>query len=114
MTDLSIGASWVAENAPPDAIVMVNEPIPAYVQVKRKTVSFPTAGQNLESYLTNRGVEYIIVSPRLQSPRSYELDPFIAQQILPALQSAPEKFVVVFANPENNVEVYRYIGGQQE
>lgn len=114
MTDLSIGTSWVAENAPPDAIVMVNEPVPAYVQVKRKTVSFPTAGQNLETYLNNQEIDYIVISPKLQSPRSYELDPFIAQQILPALQSAPEKFLVVFASPENNVEVYQYIGEQQE
>ena len=29
MTDLSMGAAWVAENAPRDAIVMVNEPVPA-------------------------------------------------------------------------------------
>ena len=113
MTDLSIGASWVAENAPSDSIVMVNEPVPAYVQVKRKTIGYPKAGQDLESYLNNQGIDYIVVSPKLQSPRSTALDETTLNQILPILSSQADKFKIVFSNEEYNVTVYEYLNGSQ-
>jgi hypothetical protein len=112
MTDLSIGTSWVAENAPPDAIVMVNEPVPAYVHVRRKTIGFPRRGQpDLEKYLNNQGIDYIIISPKLQSPRSLDLDDSVEERILPILEAFPDKFMVVYSNPEYNVTVYQYNGG---
>lgn len=110
MTDISIGTSWVAENAPPDSIVMVNEPVPAYVHVQRKTIGYPTNGQELERYLDNQGIDYIVVSPKLQSPRSIELDNFTVTQLLPILNSQTEKFKIVFTNEEHNVIVYEYLG----
>ena len=113
MTDLSIGTSWVAENAPPDSIVMVNEPVPAYVHVQRKTIGYPTNGQELERYLDNQGIDYIVVSPKLQSPRSMELDDFTITQVLPILNSQPEKFKKVFLSTEYNVTVYEYLAGDQ-
>ncbi|RJP52828.1 MAG: hypothetical protein C4586_02430 [Anaerolineaceae bacterium] len=112
MTDLSVGTSWVSENTPPDAIVMVNEPVPAYVHVRRKTIGYPNAGQDLEKYLNNQGIDYIVVSPKLQSPRNKDLDENIENQVLPILESAPEKFMVVYSNPEYNVTVYLYQGSR--
>jgi hypothetical protein len=112
MTDLSIGANWIAENAPPDAVVMVNEPVPAYLHARRKTIGFPRQGrQELEKYVMNQGIDYIVIAPRLQSPRSAELDEYILERVFPVLRSAPERFVVVFSDPENNVTVYRCDGG---
>ena len=108
MTDLSIGAGWIAENAPQDAIVMVNEPVPAYVHVQRKTIGFPKNDQELEKYLDNQGIDYILISPLLQSPRSLELDRDI-EDMASMLNSSPEKFMVVYANPEYNVTVYQYL-----
>jgi hypothetical protein len=111
MSDLSIGTSWVAENAPPDAIVMVNEPVPAYPHVRRKTVSFPRQSQqSLEAFLTAQDVDYIVIAPRLQSPRSTELDDYIRERVLPVIESAPERFIMVYFNAEHNVTVYRYTG----
>jgi hypothetical protein len=111
MSDLSIGTSWVADNAPPDAIVMVNEPVPAYPHARRKTVSFPRQSQqNLEAFLTDQDVDYIVIAPRLQSPRSTELDDYIRERILPVIESAPERFIMVYFNAEHNVTVYRYTG----
>jgi hypothetical protein len=112
MTDISIGTSWVAENAPPDSIVMVNEPVPAYVHVQRKTIGYPTNGQELERYLDNQGIDFIVVSPKLQSPRSVELDDFTINKVLPILNSQPEKFKIVFTSVEYNVTVYEYFGGE--
>jgi hypothetical protein len=113
MTDISIGTSWVAENAPRDAIVMVNEPVPAYVHVQRKTIGYPKADRDLVSYLNNQGIDYIVVSPKLQSPRSAELDEDVATRILPILNSQRDKFIVVFQNDEYNVTVYEYLGGDE-
>ena len=109
MTDLSIGSSWIAENAPADAIVMVNEPVPAYVHVKRKTINFPKNGQDLEQYLNNQGVDYIIIAPLLQSPRGTELDKDI-KEIQVEIVSLPGEFQLVFEDEENNVTVYEYSG----
>jgi len=114
ITDLSIGASWVAENAPDDAIVMVNEPVPSYVHVKRKTINYPKAGQDLEKYVENQGIDYIIVAPKLQSPRSDELDKNIANEILPVLNTQPEKYLMVYSQPENNVTVYEVVRNENQ
>mgnify|MGYP007117599952 CR=1 FL=1 len=102
----------MAENAPPDSLVMVNEPVPVYVHVQRKTIGYPTNGQELERYLDNQGIDYIVVSPKLQSPRSMELDNFTIKQLLPILNSQAEKFKIVFTNEEYNVTVYEYLGGE--
>ena len=109
MTDLSIGASWIAENAPSDAVVMVNEPVPAYVHVKRTTIGYPNAGQDLETYLNNQGIDYIVVSPALQSPRNYKLDKFTINKVLPFISSHEAKFKLVFTSAKHNVTVYEYL-----
>lgn len=108
ITDLSIGASWVAENSPIDSIVMVNEPVPAYPHVQRKTINFPKQNQDLIRYINNQGIDYIIISPLLQSPRSLDLDPFIKNEVLPVLESSPDLFIIVYENKEYNVIVYQY------
>ncbi len=106
MTDLSIGASWVAQNAPADAIVMVNEPVPAYVHVKRKTIGFPRNDQDVEKYVENQGIDYIIVAPPLVSPRNTKLTKNV-EEILPALETNPTMFVMVYENDDYNVTVYQ-------
>lgn len=108
-TDLSIGANWVAENSPANSIVMVNEPVPAYPHVQRKTINFPKQGQDLIKYLDNQGIDYIIISPALQSPRSLDLESVIENEVLPTLINSPELFVLVYENDEYNVKVFQYI-----
>ncbi|MCX6058172.1 MAG: hypothetical protein NTW69_08485 [Chloroflexi bacterium] len=108
MTDLSIGADWVAGNAPADAIIMVNEPVPVYVQLRRQTVGYPKDLQNIEKYLVNQGIDYIIISPKLQSPRSTKLDGDVEAQLMPILNGDPGKFTVVYHNAEYNVTVFQF------
>jgi len=106
MTDLSIGTDWVAENAPADAIIMVNEPVPAYVQMRRQTVGYPKDLENIEKYVINQGVDYIIIAPELQSPRSNKLDQDVQAQLLPILNGDAGKFKIVYHNAEHQVTVY--------
>lgn len=109
MTDLSIGMSWIAENAPMDSIVMVNEPVPAYVHVQRKTIGFPKNEQELQKYLDNQGIDYIVISPLLQSPRSTELDKSVGD-IQAEILSLPDNYRLVFEDTEASVHVYEYQG----
>ena len=109
MSDLSLGTSWVAENAPADAVVMVNEPVPAYVHVKRKTINFPKNDQSLQQYLDNQGVGYIVIAPLLQSPRSVELSKDV-KEIQTQIEALPNIFQLVFEDSKNNIKVYRYTG----
>ncbi|MBN8579890.1 MAG: hypothetical protein J0L96_04400 [Anaerolineae bacterium] len=109
ITDLSLGTSWVAKNASADAIVMVNEPVPVYVHVQRKTINFPKNNQELEDYLQNQGIEYIVIAPLLQSPKSTELSKDVSE-IENTIESLPNVFELVFEDTENNVKVYQYIG----
>lgn len=111
MTDLSIGASWVAGNAPVDAIIMVNEPVPAYVHVKRKTINFPKNDQELEKYLENQGIDFIVIAPLLQSPRNTDLGNEV-QRIAAEMEASPETYTLVFEDVENNVRVYEYKAGE--
>jgi len=109
MTDLSIGASWIAEYSPADSIVMVNEPVPAYVHVKRRTINFPKNDQGLESYLNNQRIDYIIIAPLLQSPKRFEWSKDV-KTIQARVEALPDIFKLVFEDKENNVRVYQYIG----
>ena len=111
MTDLSIGANWIAENTPTDAIVMVNEPVPAYVHVKRQTINFPKDGQELQKYLDNQGIDYIIIAPPLQSPRSADLSVDVKRTAV-ELGGSPEAYKLVFEDMDNNVRVYEYTSGE--
>ena len=88
---------------------MVNEPVPAYVQAHRKTVGYPRDLQNIENYVVNQGIDYIVISPLLQTPRSTILDEGVEKQLLPILNSAPEKYTVVYRSGEHNVTVYRVV-----
>jgi hypothetical protein len=108
ITDLSIGADWVAENAPADALLMVNEPVPAYIQMRRKTIGYPKALENIESYVVNQDIDYIIVGPKLQSPRSTKLDGRVETQLLPILNRELDKFTVVYHNSKYNVTIYKF------
>lgn len=111
MADLSIGTSWVAENAPADAIVMVNEPVPAYLHVQRKTINFPKNGQELEQYIENQGIDFIVIAPLLQTPRSTELSKD-AKEVMALMDVSTDLFRLVFEDKKNNVRVYEYINGQ--
>lgn len=108
MSDLSLGTSWVAENAPTDAIVMVNEPVPAYVHVQRKTINFPKNEQDLEQYINNQGIDYIVIAPLLQSPKSTGLSKDV-NAIKIEIDSSPDRFQLVFEDAGNNVRVYEYL-----
>jgi sulfatase maturation enzyme AslB (radical SAM superfamily) len=87
----------------------VNEPVPAYVHAKRKTINFPKNDQDLVTYLQNQGIDYIVIAPLLQSPRNTELSKDV-NEAQSEMETMPDLFQLVFENAGNNVRVYQYLG----
>jgi hypothetical protein len=105
-TDLSVGTTWIRQTAPSDAVIMTRDPIPRFLYARRATVYYPSKEQDLEAYIRDLGVDYILVAPILKTPRDNTLDQYTRLQLLPYLTANSERFKVVFANPEHNVQVY--------
>lgn len=108
ITDLSLGTVWIYENTPPDSVVMARDPVPDYLYARRRTVAYPTAGQDIKEYIRANDVDYILVSPKLQIPRSNELGDYIETRLLPVLTSDQDRFRLVYTNTAHNVTVYEY------
>lgn len=106
MTDLSIGTTWIRENTFATSVVMVNDPVPDYLYARRKTVGYPSNGQDIEKTIVSNGVNYIMVAPKLQTPRTYDLDDFTKSTLLPLLTSNPNKYRLVWSDSTNNISVY--------
>jgi hypothetical protein len=109
ITDLSIGTVWISENTPTDSIVMAREPVPGYLYTHRRTVAYPTDQQDVEGYIRVNGVDYILVSPRLQTPRSNELGNYVETRLLPVFSLNQDRFRPVYTNTTHNVTVYEYL-----
>jgi hypothetical protein len=112
MTDLTVGRVWVAENTPSDALIMSRNPVADYLYVRRKTVAYPTPIVDVEEFIRTNGVDYIIISPKLQIPRKNELDETVKTSILPVLIMNPDVFKPVYTNLDHNVTVYEYLGNR--
>jgi hypothetical protein len=106
ITDLSIGTTWISENTPQESIIMARDPVPDYLYARRRTIAYPSSGQNVEEYIKVNGIDYILVSPKLQTPRTNELDDFTETNLVPLLTSNPSKFWIVYTNTVHNVTVY--------
>lgn len=106
MTDLSVGTTWIRENTPQASVIMARDPVPDYLYARRKTVAYPADGQDLEKAIASNGVAYIMVSPKLQTPRTYELDNFTKSNLLPMLISNQNRFRLVYSDTANNVSIY--------
>lgn len=110
MIDLSAGADWIAENTPVDSIIMTVDPVPRYLYAHRRTVPYPVEGGNLEEYIMTNGIDYILVSEKLNTFRTDELGDYVETVLLPALKSDPGTFAMIYASAAENVWVYEYNG----
>lgn len=112
ITDISIGSEWFGSNASTGAVIMCRDPVSRYLYIRRPTVGYPTtkdAGRILE-YIDFNKVDYILIAPKLQTPRTIELDEYTEEYLLPAVLALPNRFVRVYENDQNNVTVYRVAG----
>jgi hypothetical protein len=72
--DLALRTSWLKAHAAPDAILMSEVPLQDYLYGGRKTVGFPASvasAQELAHYMTERGVNYVLIAPNLAEDDSH-------------------------------------------
>jgi hypothetical protein len=112
ITDLSLGNAWIAEHAPPSAVLLSPDPVSDYLYAHRRTVGYPDAGADLGAYLRAHQVSYILVAPSLHDPKRTTLDP-IVQAIVPKLAARPDSFHPVYEDAANNVTVYQVMPAAQ-
>lgn len=106
MTDLAAGSGWIAAHAPADAVVMTKNPVQDYLYARRRTVPYPEPGRDLAAEVAARGVDYVLVAPRLARRREKDLDPRTAAEVLPALRERPDRFAEVFRDPAHDATVF--------
>lgn len=109
ITDLSIGTVWISENTSLESIVMARDPVPDYLYARRRTVAYPTEEQDVEEYINSNSIDYIIISPKLQTPRSAELEDFVKIHLLSVLTAKQDRFRPVYTNTLHNVTVYEVL-----
>lgn len=109
ITDISAGYLWVQDNAPPHSVVMARYPVPNYLYTRRPTVSYPDIGQGIEWYMKALDVDYIVISPKLQSSASLELDEYTRKHLVPFLELSPEDFQLVHKDLDHNATVYKVL-----
>lgn len=110
MTDLTVGTMWIATNAPSDAIVASQDPVPMSLYTKRYTIHYPSVP--IESFmdaLAEANVDYLILGPRLAPERSTDLDDVGRQVASGVIESHPEDFELVFRDISANVSVYERV-----
>lgn len=109
ITDLSIGTVWINENTKQDSIIMASDPVPDYLYARRKTIAYPSNEQNIENYIEDNNINYLIISPKLQIPKNNTLDEYVVTNILPVITPNKDKFKLVYKNIAHNVKVYQYL-----
>ena len=107
MTDLSIGAEWIRANAPADAVVMTRNPVPAYLYARRKTVAYPKDGQDIEKTIASNGVTYLMITPKLQIPRTNQLEEFTKSNLIPLVSTNSRKYRLMWSDDTAGVSVYQ-------
>jgi len=108
--DLSSGTTWVRRYAPADAILMSVNPVPDYLYAQRRTLGYPNgADVDLDEYIEQNGIDYILVRPNLNNwdNHQHQLDPYVAEHLLPHLMAHPLHFETVYQKPDEQVFVYR-------
>jgi hypothetical protein len=106
ITDLSIGTEWVKLNTPADSIIMSVDPVPAYLYTRRHTVPFPD-NIDLDNHIKKNYIDYVIISPKLNSQRNIDLEDNTQIYILPILSTRIDDYQLVYSSPEHNVAVYK-------
>jgi hypothetical protein len=109
VTDITIGASWIAEHSDPTSVVMAENPISVALYTKRSML-YPPPADNMESSTTVGVIlasqaTHILVAPPLQTPRTREFSD-LTRAIEAAAKSDPSRFRLVYANVDENVRVY--------
>ncbi len=101
--DITIGTSWLNENAEADAVIMTREPVADYLYARRTTLLYPR-DEDIDTYLTAHEPDYILlggaISPDTRANDA--LETYITR-------TAPEQFELVYNDEASDVRIYRIL-----
>jgi len=106
--DLTVGTTWLKENAPADAIVQTGNALVDYLYIQRKTVYYPNEDADHAQIIKDTNIDYVLIHPLLEFSfeEIYELDPN-AVALLSHLERNPNSYELKYRNPEHNVWVFQ-------
>jgi hypothetical protein len=110
--DLRIGAAWLRDHSPPEAVVMARYPEAILLYSGRITVDPVEVGRDLDRVVAKRPVDFVLVGPMLawNSDGALAYDVYTAEVLLPWLEEHRARgsaSVVYESAPRDLVRVYR-------
>jgi hypothetical protein len=108
--DLEIGSAWIAENSPPNSIVMAASPHSRYLYTHRQMTDFPEKPRlDADEYIEmvrQSGAGYILIAPPQRAVGSTDLDA-VTTGLEHALMARQDEFRLVFEDGAANVRIYQ-------
>lgn len=106
--DLSVGASWLAQHAEPDAVLLCEEPNSVHLYAERATALLPMGVDELRAAAARWAHPYVLIAPALvwASPRQLAYSDNAAA-LDAALQAGALGATLVFDDAPQAVRVYR-------
>lgn len=95
--DISIGATWIRDHAPLNALVLAQDPMSIYLYTQRSTIALPKQ-EELENTIKSKDINYVIIGPPFSKP----------DQIVPIPETLRGKgFEIVFKNESHHTYVFK-------
>jgi hypothetical protein len=105
---ITSGPAWLADNTPPNSIVMTEWVATRYLYAHRKMVDLPLRGVSTPEQLDGLHVDYVLIAPSAESLDGPKLDP--ADRLTRQwLSEHPDRYRLVFDNPAEQVSIFRVL-----
>ena len=106
--DLSVGASWIAENTEHDAVVVAEQPEAIHLYTRRSTVQLTDSVETLADLVTAQSHVNLLVAPTMEWASTGALKHSReTQSLLEGLPAAPLRAEKVYEDRPALVKVYR-------
>jgi hypothetical protein len=103
--DISVGASWINEHTPINAIVACDDPVPRFLYLNRKTVRYPKENSLSDMVpAIKRQADYLLIAPRLRIGNEGRLDPDQVE-LISFLMNRPD-FELIYEDSKRNVFIF--------
>lgn len=109
-----VGGTWLQENTEADVVYAVNYPHPSYLYSRRLTEYLPVGLGPLEfeEYVVDRNISYLLIQPDFDDWDTGQLEvrPEVARDLVPYLETNPERYRLVFKDEANRVTIFEVVG----
>lgn len=123
LPDVSLGATWIAENAPANAVVLAEIPRVSQIYAQRTTVPYADGTYEaaeifdaddvcetimcVNAVINRFRVNYVLVTYQISPELPFRWSRFTEQYVNPLMESDEERYQVVYASADGLVRVYQ-------